>query len=469
MKATIIALLLTTATALADPPPKYPNTFLWGAAFSAHQTEGSLAGGGNNSDWHDFEHGRIGKKKNIKNGDTTDIAIDHWNRFAEDFQIAKNLGLQTLRTSVAWEKIEPQPGQFNSEVIRHYRDVLKEMHKHGIKPMIAFHHFVHPKWFHEQGGWTNPESPKWFLRYAEHVVRELGDLCDLWITFNEPVIQVGGGYMIGKIPPLVRNPWKAFDVAWNMARAHRMAAHMIHQIQGVPENAHDSQGRLRGVGIAYFTQIFDPADPNDRNDVLVANQVEELASWAFVRAVETGRLQLKFPKSLARAVIGDIDRPLPATDLPSNPGPMQDWLGINYYSRYLIKKSLISPLGVTWLVPKGVAGDNGWIIYPNGIERLLKKASEFKLPLVITENGLADAADSRRPQFIRDHLASLDRAIRAGADVRGYYFWSLLDNFEWLEGFEKRFGLVEIKYNDGLKRVPRASAATYKGEIELRK
>lgn len=462
-----IVVLASTQFCFADKT-KYPTEFLWGVAFSAHQTEGSIEGGGDNSDWYEFELGSKNGKPNIKHAHNTAIAVDHWNRFEEDFDLAKNLGAETLRTSIAWDKIEPKPGEFNKDVIEHYKKVLNALKKRGIKPMLAFHHFVHPKWFHEIGGWTNDESPKWFLRYVDYVVRELGDLCDLWITFNEPVLQVAFGYMIGITPPLLYNPWKAFDAAWNIARAHRMAAYRIHQLQGPSPNGRGSDGKLRGVGIAQSTQIFEPADPKNPDDVKVVSEIEELVNWSFLRSIEEGHLRMQFPKSLVSSLLGGINRPLPQDDIPMGE-TFQDWIGINYYSRYVIKKSSWSPIGLVWVTPQINLGDNGWQIYPTGLEKLLVKASEFKKPLVVSENGLADAIDSRRPKFIRDHLKHLDHAIEKGIDVRGYYFWSLLDNFEWLDGYEKRFGLVEIKYGDNLERVPRPSFNVYKNEISERR
>ncbi|MEQ1878520.1 MAG: glycoside hydrolase family 1 protein [Bdellovibrionia bacterium] len=458
------------ASSLAAAAPTYPETFLWGVAYSAHQTEGSVAGGGTGSDWYKFELDRRGGKTNIKNGDNTAVAIDHWNRFDEDHDLAVKLGTGTIRTSVAWEKLEPRPGEFNKDAIAHYRKMFSAMKSKGLKPMIALHHFVHPEWFHQLGGWTNPESPKWFLRYADFVVRNLGDICDLWITFNEPVLQVAFGYIAGKTPPLKHNPWKAFDAAWNIARAHRMVAHRIHQVQGPSPNGKGADGKLRGVGIAQSTQLFDPADPKNPGDVKTSDEIDELVNWAFIRSIESDRLQFKFPKSVVSKILGAVDKPFPSDDFGGeDPGPMQDWIGINYYSRYILKKSSWSPIGLTWVKPKGTLGDNGWEVYPEGLARLLKRAAQFKKPLVVTENGMADAADSRRPQFIRDHLKVLDGAMASGLDIRGYYFWSLADNFEWLEGFEKRFGLVEIKYEDGLKREPRGSFGVYKEEIRARK
>jgi beta-glucosidase len=467
----VLALMIP---ALARGAESYPRDFLWGAALSAHQGEGSLAGGGTESDWYRLEHRR---KPVVRGGDTADVSADHWHRFAEDFDIARSLGLESFRTSIAWDKIEPAPGVFSREVTEHYREVLAAMHLRGIKPMLALHHFVHPRWFEKKGGWSHPDSPKWFLRYAEYVVSELGDLCDLWITFNEPMIQVSVGFLAGKIPPRKISPSEAYEAAWNILRAHRMVAAMIHRRQGVPAGARGEDGRLRGVGLATYAPIFDPVRPGHKHDVRVAEEVTEAMDWAFVRAVDTGRLTIRLPKGVLGLLAGGFDRAVPDDDLPpGETGPFQDWIGVNYYNRYMIQHKRLSLVGLKWLVnlPGHEHGDNGWAIYPEGLERQLRVAAQFGKPLVVTENGIADADDSRRPAFIREHLRFLDRAMKGSdsgppLDVRGYYHWSLIDNFEWLEGYKMRFGLVEVQFENGQKRVPRASAGAYRDEILKRR
>lgn len=472
----LIALTMPSTLSQADSAQerRYPADFLWGVAFSAHQTEG-LAGGGENGDWYRFEHRRRWYgKRTIDHGDTADLAADFWNRYPEDLELARALGMQTIRTSLAWEKIEPRPGEFNTEVLAHYRAVFRKMRELGIKPMIALHHFTHPLWFHRQGGWTNPESSRWFLRYAERVVQELGPECDLWLTFNEPVVLVLLGYLQGVFPPAKISLHGATEAAWNLARAHRRVAAMIHRVQGPSPSARGADGNLRGVGLASSTQYYDPYRPGDARDVEVASALEDIANWAFLRAVETGKLAIRFPRG---ALLKGFERELPAEDIPAaqRSEPFQDFIGINYYNRFLIQHSRLNPLGFRWRVsPEDPKSDNGWAIYPAGLEKVLRRAARFGRPLVVTENGLADASDTKRPAFIRDHLRMVDRAIQGSElggplDVRGYYAWSLTDNFEWVRGFQHRFGLVEIRYDDGLRRVPRASAYLYSEEITARK
>ncbi len=468
-------LIVLSLVAFGMAPKSFanPKTFLWGAALSAHQTEGAFEGG-ENGDWWEYEHSHENGVSPIAGGDTADFAVDHWHRYSEDYEIAQKLGLNTLRTSVAWEKIEPSPHVFSSQVMAHYRAQFQRMRELGIRPMITLHHFTHPRWFHQRGGWLSPESPELFLEYAQYVVKNLGDLCDLWITFNEPMLFVIMGYLKGEIPPGETGLDSAYEAAYQIARAHRKVAAMIHEVQGASPKAKGEDGVLRGVGLANALPIYDPYNPRNLRDVEAAVKVADLSNWAFLKGIQAGRLKFDLPEGIPG--VHGFDRVLPAEDLPPWPtGPAMDWIGVNYYTRYLIRYNEQSLLKVEWVTPPGPHGDNGWAIYPAGLERILREsAARFGLPLVVTENGLADAQDSRRLGFLKEHLRFMDSAILGSnlggpLDVRGYYHWSLMDNFEWLHGYQYRFGLVEVQYEKGLRRVPRPSAEGYRAEIHGRK
>lgn len=449
----LIAVLLLSKPAFSQ---SYSKNYLWGVAFSAHQTEGK-AGGGENSDWYAFEHQNPSP---IIGGDTADVADDFWNRYESDIELAAKLGINTIRTSVAWEKIEPTQGTFNKEVLAHYRKVFQSMKDRGLRPMIALHHFVNPLWFANMGGWANPESPKIFRNYAKVVINEFKDLCDLWISFNEPMMYVQMAYLKGEIPPLVKSMDVGFEAAFNLLRAHRMVAQVVHQVQGIPENS-SPENILKGVGVAHAFAYFEPANPNSPADKKLVENMMESSNWAWLRAIDTGILEFKTPEK-------NFKKEVPASDLESGVvGPFQDWMGVNYYSKWLLKFNPLLPMHADWIKPQAaVEGDNGWPIDPKGLEVLPKMVSErFSIPIVITENGMADGNDSKRPQFIVDHLSVVDKVKSQGVDIRGYYHWTLMDNFEWLAGYSYQFGLVEVKFEDGLKRVPRKSFDVYKNEI----
>src|SRR5262249_726589 len=200
---------------------------------------------------------------------------DFWNRHDEDFREAQAIGLRTLRTSIAWEKVNPEPGVYREDVLQHYRLIFGKMRDRGLLPMIALHHFTHPRWFHEQGGWTSSEASGHFLAYADRVVDCLGDLCDLWITFNEPMVLVQMGYLQAPVPARVASLPDAFQAAYQLARAHRRVAAMIHERQGLSPNARGEGGRLRGVGLAHAVAVYDPFDPDDAKDRIAAETVAE--------------------------------------------------------------------------------------------------------------------------------------------------------------------------------------------------
>jgi beta-glucosidase len=445
-------------------PPRYPPSFLWGAAFSAHQTEGR-EGGGEHGDWYRFEHETKGGKPTIAGGDTADRATDFWNRYDEDFREAQAMGLGTLRTSIAWEKVNPAPGVYRADVLDHYRRIVGAMRDRGLRPMIALHHFTHPQWFHERGSWTSDEAPALFLAYAERVVDRLGDLCDLWITFNEPMVLVQMGYLQALVPPQVSSLADASVAAYQLSRAHRKVAAMIHARQGAPL---DAGSTVSGVGLAHAVAAYDPYNPDDPKDRLAAEVMAELANRAFLRALVGDHLAFAIPAEVPDT--RSFERAFPPDERPA-----LDWIGVNYYTRWRLKYAPRSAVRVEFHTPPGPRGDNGWAIAPEGFERAIREVAAVLpgTPLLVTENGLADAKDDRRPAFLRDHLAILDRVMtgRSGKpplDVRGYYHWSLTDNFEWLEGYRMRFGLVAIDYDRALARVPRPSARVYANAIMRR-
>ncbi|MBX9765960.1 MAG: family 1 glycosylhydrolase, partial [Bdellovibrionales bacterium] len=436
--------------------------FLWGAAFSHHQTEGKT-GGGENGDWFEFSNPANGKKSPIENGDTANVAVDFWNRYPEDITIARDLSLNTLRTSVSWEKIEPRQGEFNQEVMDHYKKIFAEMKAKGLRPMISFHHFTHPKWFHQQGGWLNPKSAEWYVNYTRFVVQNLKEVCDLWMSFNEPMVLVQMGYLSALIPPMKASVEDAYEAAWNTARAHLMVVEMVHSIQGVPDNKPGSP--IKGVGLAYAFSYFEPHNKNSAKDKLAVQVLSELVNWAWLDSIQSGRLEFKIPKNIYSKT---LNRDLFAGGKKSI-SPKFDWIGLNYYSRWLIKYNPLSKIQVEWVTAPGPKGDNGWQFHPEGLGILMKQVTQkYPYPLIISENGMADASDAQRQKLIVDAMSTMDSALKDKIDLRGYYHWSLMDNFEWLHGYRFKFGLVEIDFKNNLKRMPRKSGYVYRHEISKR-
>lgn len=422
--------------------------FLWGAAFSAHQTEG----GDRASDWWEWER----QPGRIAGGHDTTVATDHYNRYREDFQLAQNLGLGAVRFSVSWSRIEPEEGRFSETELAHYRDVVLDLRARGIEPVVTLHHFSHPRWFHARGGWTDPASPLIFARFAGRVAEALHPYVRIWITFNEPVIQVVAGYLKGEYPPGRRDLADAAAVYGNLVSAHGRAAARIRSLlppaSGLP---------IHGVGLALHTHAYEPAhDPSTkegRADLDAISVLSHLYHWAFLEAAQTGRLRLQIPPIPKLPSGLSVDRAIPEA------ARSLDWVGVNYYSRWLLSREPTYGLGVHWSLPPG---GSRW---PRGLRQVLRTARRYirdKIPLVVSENGVDDAADRLRENYVADHLAELAAARGEGIDVRGYWYWSLTDNFEWLKGYGPRFGLVEVDYGAGLRRTVRPSALWFRDFIQ---
>ncbi|MFH1739286.1 MAG: glycoside hydrolase family 1 protein [bacterium] len=410
---------------------EFPKDFLWGGATASHQVEGN----NRNNDWWEWEH-RGGK---IADGTTSEAACDQYNRYEEDFDLAKELGHNAHRFSLEWSRIEPEEGMFSSIEIAHYRKVLEALRERDIEPMVTLHHFTNPLWLSRIGGWENPKVVEYFTRYTKVVASELGDLVRLWNTINEPNVYAHLSYVDGEWPPGSHSLRSASLVLTNMLRAHALAYHILHETAASQDCS---------VGIAKHIRIFDPLRPKHLADRALARLCDFIINWWFLDAIETGRLA--WPIGIGQKV-----QLLSAT---------QDFIGLNYYSRDMIKFNITKPqmLFMENLTrPNCYKNDLGWELYPEGLYRALMRLRRYGKPIYITENGIAAKDDTLRCAYIRDHLAEVHRAIADGADIRGYLHWSLLDNFEWAEGLDPRFGLIEVDY-ETQKRTPRPSSYIFK-------
>lgn len=362
---------------------EFPEGFLWGSACSSYQVEGGIDG----CNWSkDFPAGR---------------ACDFWNRYEEYFDVAEKLHQNVFRLSLEWSRIEPTPGIFDTAAIGRYRKMLESLRKRGIKTMVTIWHFTMPAWLSEEGGWRSSRSAEYFSRYSAYVAKELGDSVDFWITINEPMIYTSQGYIIGRFPPRKRyNLIGCASASFNLAWAHKRAYRAIKEI--------DSKACVAmAENYSYVEPLY--KDPVSRFAVWI---------WDYVR----NRIFLEFTKK------------------------EQDFIGVNYYFHERIVWDVKYPFVMVKNADKAVS-DIGTEIYPKGIYEVLKRMRKYGLPIYVTENGLADAKDERRADFIRDHLKWIHKSIGEGADVKGYLHWSLLDNFEWADGYSPRFGLVEMDYD----------------------
>ncbi len=376
---------------------KFPKDFLWGAAVSSYQVEGGIE----NCDWSkDFPAGK---------------ACDYYNRYEKYFDLARKLNHNVHRFSLEWSRIQPEEGRFDRREIEHYRKMLLALRRRKIKSMVTIWHWTLPLWLSRRGGWQNRQSPNYFDQFVRFVVQELDDLVDFWITINEPMIYISLAYLFGEFPPHKRNILKSLEVFRNLVKAHKKAYVTIHDFN-----------RSAKVGVARNCAYITPF----RKDSIFDNC--GVLAWKYLH----NRLFYDFTDGF------------------------HDYLGVNYYFHNRIR---FTPLRFPFFAcdneNKNIS-DLGWEIYPRGIYYVLMYLKEYNLPIYITENGIADAADRKREKFIKEHLKWVHKAISEGANVRGYLYWSLIDNFEWTHGFEPRLGLVEMKYKT-LETKVRRSAYEY--------
>jgi len=376
---------------------QFPNDFLWGAASASYQVEGGIE----NCDW--AAAAREGKVPECGS------ACDHYSRYEEDFDIAKELGHNAHRFSVEWARIEPEEGKFNDAATEHYRRVLLALYDRGIAPSVTLWHFTIPEWFSETGGWERADAPEIFARYCTHVAHNLADLATQFATINEPMVVAGIGYLRGAWPPFGDKQIVRFlRVLRRMQHGHNEAYRAIKAVH--PELS---------VGIVKHTVPFSA----------------EHGAWNRVRAWLSNI-------GWTRLFMAPIHRQC-------------DWIGLNYYqhTRYGDTREL----QVT---------DFNWKIDPYlGTYLALRELARYKKPIYVAEAGCADAHDRFRAEYIRNTVRGIAKARADGIDVRGYFYWSLLDNYEWAEGFTKRFGLVEVSY-DTLERTVRPSARVYRSIIQ---
>ncbi len=378
---------------------KFPENFYWGTATSAYQIEGGIK-----NDWS-VEGGKY----------DAGIACDHYNRYQQDFDFARGMNNNAHRFSIEWARIEPRQGKFDQKEIEHYRNVIKALKDRGLEPFITIWHWTLPDWLAKKGGLVNKKFPEYFERYAKKIVNEYSDSVRFWIVLNEPLIPLNYGYLVGDFPPFKKFAInKYIKGLFNLVKAHKKVYTAIHKIN---PNAQAS--------ISQMVNYFEPA-----------------RKWCPVEIVFS-KLACFFTNDYFYSRIKNHI----------------DFVGFSYYHHDRI----------VWYPPfkknlNKQVSDMGWEIYPQGIYKILKHLKKWKKPIYITENGLADADDKYRAEFIKNHLKWVHKAIKEGIDIRGYFYWSLIDNYEWgrgKTGFEPRFGLIEVDYEDDLQRKPRPSSKLY--------
>lgn len=412
------------------------NKFLWGAATSSHQVEGN----NKDSDWWAWE-----AKGNIEGGITSGLATDHQNKFKEDLQHAKNLGLNSYRFSVEWAKIEPIEGKWDANAIAWYLSLIAECEKLKLLPMVTLLHFTLPKWFANQGGLTSPQAAEKFANFVTKVAHAFEGRVPIWCTINEPIVHIVGSYLGGFMPPALYSTKNVSLSYENLLRCHLKAFEILHSLAHIRKGPWAEEKIM--VGYAHNMLSFKPEKFFHPIEQLLANRLNKIYNYAWIDAT-TGRKQ-KF------GLWGVIPKAKVIPELFHK--NKTDFIGINYYTKAYVQwrpRSQLStpiknlPIGINFARRHEVSSDLGWAIYPAGLKSLLRRVSRYNLPIYITENGIADKSDSLREEYIFSHLEVIASEIERGVDVRGYYHWSLIDNFEWIKGFWPRFGLLSVDYSN---------------------
>jgi beta-glucosidase len=376
--------------------PHTPHAFLWGASVSAHQTEGW----NKTSDWWEFEQ-RVLKRKG---GDTSGTAVDHWNRYREDIDLLAKAGLNAFRFSIEWAKVEPKEGRVDEHAIKHYEDVLTHLKKRNIAPCVTLWHFSLPKWAADKGGMFNHDVRRRFYDYVHLCSKRFEHDVDIWTTINEPMVYFMEGYRWGTWPPGIRSRFKVFRLFFILRSVHRHCYRLL------------KRNGAKMVGIAKSVIVFrcgKKANVHHRIQRAIKNYTWNRSFFGFAKR-------------------------------------FHDYIGINFY--------IVETVG-----PKDgnyEKDDMGWEIRPHGLETALRETEKFGKPIYVLENGIATGDDKKRIAYITSRIDDLKHMKKAGIDVRGYFHWSLLDNFEWAHGFSKRFGLIAV---DGktMMRTPKPSLEAY--------
>lgn len=449
-------------TGEADPAALFPDDFVWGAATAAFQVEGSTTADGRGTSIWDTFCARPGA---VAGGDTGEPAADHYRRMSDDVRLMSRLGLRAYRFSIAWPRVRPAGGAVNEAGLDFYERLVDELLEHGIAPWPTLYHWDLPQELEDRGGWANRDTAHRFADYVDSVLRRFGDRVSNWTTLNEPWCAAFLGYAAGVHAPGRTDPRAAVAAGHHLLLAHGQGRAAIRE-------------HVPGAGVGITLNLFPvhPNDPENAADVEAARRVDGLQNRFFLEPLLRG----SYPRDLLSDLEpfgldevvedGDVERISVGTDL----------LGVNYYHDHNVSGRPDAGSGppTPWVGAEHVSfpgrglprTDMGWEVVPEGLTELLVELHRRYpgLPLYVTENGAAypdvvtdsGVDDVERTEFLEAHVGAMHRALERGVDLRGYFYWSLLDNFEWAEGYAKRFGIVHVDY-DTQRRTPKRSAYRY--------
>ncbi len=409
-----------------DKKRVFPKDFYWGASVASHQVEGGTV-----NQWSVWELSHaselantaetrlrpivpdwdsIKKRASSPSNYVSGKGVDHYNRYPEDFDIAKKLHLNAFRFGIEWSRLEPEQGQWDTAAIDHYKQYISGLKKRGIEPFLNIWHWTVPVWFEEKGGFTKRSNLKYFYKFVTKIAEEYGQEIKYILTLNEPNVYTSFSFITGEWPPEQKSPFQAAIVYVNLVKAHKKAYKILKK-----QNPHLQ------IGMAAQLANIQAKRPHNFIDQVVTKVMRYVWNWWFLRRVRN----------------------------------QQDFIGFNYYFTDYYKNFKREN-------PKVPQNDMGWYMEPEGLYPLLMRTwAHHKKPIFVTENGVADEQDQYRQWWLEETTIAMERAISEGVDIAGYFHWSLLDNFEWKYGWWPKFGLVSVDRKVGMKRQVRPSAHRY--------
>ncbi len=404
----------------------FPRGFLWGTATASHQVEGNNT----NNNWWAWEQ----EPGRILQGHKSGLACDWWNgRWREDLDRAADGGQNAHRFSIEWSRIQPASNRWNEEALDRYIEIIRGMQERGITPLVTLHHFSDPIWLAEKGGWETETTVQTFEKYVRKVVEALKTYVSYWCTINEPNVYAVSAYLMGDFPPGKKNFGTMMQVYTNMVRGHAAAYRAIHEIQPTAR-----------VGVALNYRSIRPAKSWFPLDRWAANQ-------------QADNFNAIFPRALSSGVVSSF---MGRKRVPEAKGT-QDYIGVNYYTRDYAAFDLLQPgmlFGRRFLREGAELSQSGMIANePEGMFEALKWAKSYKIPILVTENGVDDAEDKMRPTYLAEHIHQMWRAVNFNFPIKGYFHWTLVDNFEWERGWTQRFGLWELNVETQARRKRRSA------------
>ncbi len=418
----------------------FPEGFLWATGEDAYQHEG----GNLNNDWARWES-QIPSP--VEGGYTCGRSVDFYNRYEDDFSLAKLDGQNAHRIGIEWSRVEPSEGSYDEEAFRHYKVMLASMKRRGFTVFFNIWHFTLPLWAADIGGWESERVMARWEAFVRECALRFGRHVDYWSTMIDSQIYALAGYGIGEIPPNRKDIKLAVKIYRTLIHAHAKAYHIIKEHDAVTENG---KTKIPKVGMIYFFFHYQPK--SFFMDRVVAGQTDRIFNWNFLDAIHTGNIDISI---LLGPSVKEPDELLKGT---------LDWIGVNYYTREILSFNPLKPgmINRTSCSSYPVT-DMGWEIYPEGMYHICKTiARRYKdVPIMIAESGLADVKDDRRPRFILDHLAWVHRLMEEGCPIFGFTYWSLTDNWEWAKGFGPKFGLYRVNM-ETMERNETASARLYR-------